>query len=477
MIQKKKQLMKSGLFTVLIVFIVVSATVVFSIAKQDNETYEGLKLFSDVISEIENNYVEPVETKELIDKAIQGMVSSLDPHSAFLPPEAFDDLQSETKGEFGGIGIVITMRDNRLTVISPIEGTPAYKAGVQAQDIIVKVDGELTKGMMLWEAVKKMRGEPGTPVEISIYRKGEPEILDLNLVRAVIPMDSVRSLTLKPGYGYLWITNFRENTADEVKTALEGLEKENTPLKGLILDLRDNPGGLLDQAVKVSDIFLDSGTIVSIRGREGKESEEYKAHQDTSPNNYPIVLLINGGSASASEIVAGALQDNHRVLVLGTTSFGKGSVQTVRPLRNGYALKYTIALYYTPSGKSIQAEGIIPDLVVKRQILDETAGDGFDANMIKEGDLKNHLTADDKNGEKNDETQDIEDLMDDAKKKDDVKSDNEKDLTETEKIIRLRDAVYENSATDPDALLLDSQVNRAYEILKGYEIFHQYLQK
>ena len=207
----------------------------------------------------------------------------------------------------------------------------------------------------------------------------------------MIPLESVRSLTLKPGYGYLWITNFRENTADEVKKALADLEKENAPLKGLILDLRDNPGGLLDQAVKVSDIFLDTGTIVSIRGREGKESEEYKAHQNIGPNNYPIVLLINGGSASASEIVAGALQDNHRALVLGTTSFGKGSVQTVRPLRNGYALKYTIARYYTPSGKSIQAEGIIPDLVVKRQILDETAGDGFDANMIKEGDLKNHL--------------------------------------------------------------------------------------
>jgi len=474
MIQKQKQLLKSGLLIVLIALMVVSATAVYGdLAKQDSETYEGLKLFSDVIAEIENNYVEPVETKELIEKAIQGMVHSLDPHSSFLPPEAFDDLQSETKGEFGGIGIVITMRDGRLTVISPIEGTPAYKAGVQAQDIIIKVEGEQTKDMMLWEAVKKMRGEPGTPVEIGIYRKGEPEILELTLVRAVIPLESVRSLTLKPGYGYIWVTNFRENTTDEVKKALKELEKETSPLKGLILDLRDNPGGLLDQAVKVSDIFLETGIIVSIKGREGKEGEEYTAHQNIGANDYPIVLLINGGSASASEIVAGALQDNHRALVLGTTSFGKGSVQTVRPLRDGYALKYTIARYYTPSGKSIQAEGILPDLVVKRRVLDETADDGFDSNLIKEGDLKNHLTT----GEEDEEIKAIEEKIDDIKDKDDVEEDSEENMTEVEKIMRLRDAVYEHSSTDSNALLLDSQVNRAYEILKGYEIFQGLSQK
>lgn len=477
MIQKQKQLLKSGLFIVLIALMVVSATVVYGdLAKQDIETYEGLKLFSDVIAEIENNYVEPVETKELIEKAIEGMVHSLDPHSSFLPPEAFDDLQSETKGEFGGIGIVITMRDGRLTVISPIEGTPAYKAGVQAQDIIIKVEGEQTKDMMLWEAVKKMRGEPGTSVEISIYRKGESEILDLTLVRAVIPLDSVRSLTLKPGYGYIWVTNFRENTTDEVKKALKELESGTSPLKGLILDLRDNPGGLLDQAVKVSDIFLETGIIVSIKGREGNEGEEYTAHQNIGPNDYPIVLLINGGSASASEIVAGALQDNHRALVLGTTSFGKGSVQTVRPLRDGYALKYTIARYYTPSGKSIQAEGILPDLVVKRRVLDETADDGFDSNLIKEGDLKNHLTTGEEDGEGED-IEAIEEKIDDVKDKDDVKKDREEDMTEVEKIMRLRDALYEHSSTDSNALLLDSQVNRAYEILKGYELFQGLSQK
>ena len=467
MTQKQKHLVKSGLLVVCVAAIIISASVVFGVAKQDSDTYEGLRLFSDVISEIEKNYVEPVETKELIEKAIQGMVSSLDPHSSFLPPEAFDDLQSETKGEFGGIGIVITMRDSRLTVISPIEGTPAYKAGVQAQDIIIRVDGELTKGMMLWEAVKKMRGEPGTPVEISIFRKGESEILDLTLVRAVIPLDSVRSLTLKPGYGYLWITNFRENTTDEVVTALEKLENESDPLKGLILDLRDNPGGLLDQAVKVADVFLDAGTIVSIRGREGEAEDSYDAQPGDEAKGYPIVLLINGGSASASEIVAGALQDNHRALVLGTTSFGKGSVQTVRPLRDGYALKYTIARYYTPSGRSIQAEGIIPDLVVKRQLLDERAGDGFDANLIKEGDLKNHLAGDNES----EVIDEIDELIDGAEDKNDDKASDKEEMTEAERIIRLRDALYEHSSTDSNAMLLDSQINRAYEILKGYEIF------
>lgn len=467
----KKQAIKNILLIMLMGVVLGAATGVYgALKKNSNETYEGLKLFSDVIAEVENNYVEPVKTKELIEKAIEGMVSSLDPHSAFLPPEAFDDLQSETKGEFGGLGIVITMRDNQLTVISPIEGTPAYKAGILAQDIIVKIDGESTKDMMLWEAVKKLRGEPGSTVEIGIYRQGATEVMDLKLVRAVIPMDSVRSLTLKPGYGYLWVTNFRENTVDEVLKALKKLESESAPLKGLVLDLRDNPGGLLDQAVKVSDVFLEEGVIVSIRGRDEKQMEEYAAQADGLSGGYPIVILINGGSASASEIVAGALQDNKRAIVIGTTSFGKGSVQTVRPLRDGYALKYTIARYYTPSGKSIQAEGIQPDLVVKRRVLDETAPDGFDSALIKEGDLKNHLTS----GQEEEADEAMEKKP--AKKIKDVKKDSDEDemdkeATELEKIMRLRDAVYEHSSTNSNAMLLDSQVNRAYEILKGYELF------
>jgi len=467
----KKQLVKTILLIMLTGAILGAATGVYgALKKNSNETYEGLKLFSDVIAEVENNYVEPVKTKELIEKAIEGMVSSLDPHSAFLPPEAFEDLQDETKGEFGGLGIVITMRDNQLTVISPIEGTPAYKAGILAQDIIVKIDGESTKDMMLWEAVKKLRGEPGSAVEIGIYRQGATEVMDLKLVRAVIPMDSVRSLTLKPGYGYLWVTNFRENTVDEVLKALKKLESESAPLKGLVLDLRDNPGGLLDQAVKVSDVFLEDGTIVTIRGRDEKQMEEYTAQADGLSGGYPIVILINGGSASASEIVAGALQDNKRAIVIGTTSFGKGSVQTVRPLRDGYALKYTIARYYTPSGKSIQAEGIQPDLVVKRRVLDETAPDEFDSALIKEGDLKNHLTSG-QEAESGKAAEKKPAKADKDAKKDKDEEATDKEATELEKIMRLRDAVYEHSSTNSNAMLLDSQVNRAYEILKSYELF------
>jgi carboxyl-terminal processing protease len=455
---------KKGFLLILAVAVLlISSRVYGDLSKAD--TYEGLKLFSDVIEEIEKNYVEPVNTRELIEKAIHGMVESLDPHSTFMPPEAFEDLQTETRGDFGGIGIVITKRNGMLTVVSPIEGTPAYRAGVKANDVIIKVGDKSTQDMMLWEAVKLMRGEPGTDIKITIVREGETDPLNFDLVRDVIPMDSVRYVMLKPGYGYLWITNFRENTTDEVRKALADLEKKADPLKGLILDLRDNPGGLLTQAISLADVFLREGKIVSIRGRDEKEESVYNAELNNDEPDYPIVLLINGGSASASEIVAGALQDNGRALVIGTTSFGKGSVQTVRPLRDGYGLKYTIARYYTPSGRSIQAEGIHPDLVVKRRLLDETSG-GADARRIKEGDLKNHLPGDMEFNEDKDS-----DNKTDSDQLEKNKGPEPDDETDVEKLMRLRDAVYEHSDREPDALLLDSQVNRAYEILRGYEIF------
>ena len=356
-----------------------------------DETYEELKVFSDVLDIIEKNYVDPVEPKELIRGAIQGMINSIDPHSAYLLPEAYKDLQIETRGEFSGIGIVITMQDNMITVISPIEGTPAYKAGVKAGDVIIKVDGQDTKAMMLWEAVKKMRGKKGTEVVITVLRKGVADPIDFTLVRDIIPLESVRAHLLKPGYGYIRITNFREKTGQDVMAALQELESEKPPLKGLILDLRDNPGGLLDQAIEVSDIFLDSGKIVSIKGRLEAHSKTYMAQKNTVKHPYPIVLLINGGSASAAEIVAGALQDHGRCVVLGTTSFGKGSVQTVEPLRDGSGLKLTIARYYTPNGKAIQATGIIPDIVVEPRDL-STEEESAEPRM-KEKDLKNHISA------------------------------------------------------------------------------------
>ncbi|MFW6271542.1 MAG: S41 family peptidase [Desulfosalsimonas sp.] len=451
--------------TLVVVCGVLAAKSVYS-GLSNEETYEGLKLFSDVIEELEKNYVEPVDSRELIEKAINGMVESLDPHSTFMPPEALDELQDETRGEFGGVGIVITKRDGRLTVVSPIEGTPASRAGIQANDVIIEVDGKSTEDMMLWEAVKKMRGEPGTEVNIKVVRKGRPEPVQFSLKRDIIPMESVKHAMLRPGYGYVWVTNFRENTEDEVKKALADLEKKGDPLKGMILDLRDNPGGLLSQAVSVSEVFLREGKIVSIRGRNEKEQSVYEASDDGSEPDYPVVILINGGSASAAEIVAGALQDNSRALILGTDSFGKGSVQTVKPLRGGYGLKYTIAKYYTPAGRSIQAEGIRPDLIVRRRLIDEQTAP--DLESLKEKDLRNHLP-----GEIEQQRQQDDAMQNDADDKVDEKESlpETSDETEREKLLRLRNALYSHSDQDPEVLLRDSQVNRAYEILKGYEIF------
>lgn len=410
-----------------------------------DRTYEELKVFSDVLDIIQENYVDTVEPKELIRGAIQGMISSIDPHSAYLLPDAYKDLQIETKGEFSGIGIVITMQDNWVTVISPIEGTPAYRAGIKAGDQIIKVDGEKTKPMMLWEAVKKMRGKKGTPVLVTIWRKESPEPLEFNIVRDIIPLESVRSHSLKPGYGYVRITNFREKTANDVKAALKELESDKTPLKGLILDLRDNPGGLLDQAIEVADIFLDSGRIVSIKGRRKPHSKIYVAHSNKDKHSYPIVLLVNEGSASASEIVAGALQDHDRCVVLGTTSFGKGSVQTVEPLRDGSGLKLTIARYYTPDGHAIQARGIIPDVVVEqRKIL---AGEGKKRPHMTEKDLENHISAEPK-----------EDLSEEIK----------------EKILDIKGVKVpgeDASAVAKRLVAQDYQVQRALDILTSWQIF------
>ena len=363
-----------------------------SVHGAEEETYQSLKLFADVLEELENNYVDEVKPQELVQNAIKGMVGNLDPHSSFMPPDAFEDLQDDTKGEFSGIGIVITMKDDILTVVSPIEGTPAYEAGITAGDIIVKIDDVSTKDLAMWEAVKKMRGTRYEEVKITIIREGASAPLAFTLKRDMIPMTNVRSAMPTPGFGYLRITNFRMNTLDDVTKQLSDLEKQGNGLKGLIIDLRDNPGGLLDQAIRVSDLFIDKGVIVSIKGRIEKNNQVFKAHPNFPEHNYPIVTLINGGSASASEIVAGALKDNSRSLILGTTSFGKGSVQTVRPLKDGFGLKYTIARYYTPSGHSIQAKGIQPDIQVEPGTVQEASKDDSAFGlMLKEKDLRNSL--------------------------------------------------------------------------------------
>ncbi|MDM8540707.1 S41 family peptidase [Desulfococcaceae bacterium HSG9] len=443
MTTKRHKFIKLGLLLVIIVACVIIATGFNrKIAASNNETYKSLKTFTDVLEIVEKNYVDEVDTKDLINKAIQGMVHGLDPHSALLPPEAFDELQIDTKGEFGGIGIVITMQKGILTVISPIEGTPAFKAGIEAQDKIIKVDGESTQDMKLWEAVKKMRGPKGKEVIITVVRKGVPKPIEFKLIRDIIPVESVRSIVLKPGYGYIRITNFQANTETDILTELKKMESGKVALKGLILDLRNNPGGLLDQAIKVSDIFLENVKILSIKGRYKKNNKVFKGTPNTPARTYPIVVLINSGSASASEIVAGALQDNHRALILGTTSFGKGSVQTVEELPEGYGLKLTIARYYTPNGRSIQAKGIEPDIVIKHKIIEEDEEN--DDGVITEADLKNHLEAE----------------PDASDKKETRTSDKKK-----------RSVASKYGKLQLDNLNADYQVMRSLEILISYNIF------
>lgn len=420
-----------------------------NLSASGEETYKGLKLFADVIELVEQTYVDPVDSKELIEKAIQGMVHSLDPHSSLLTPDDLKELQIDTQGEFTGIGVSITMRDGFVTVVSPIEGTPAYKAGIEAGDRIVKVDGEPTKELR--QAVKMIRGAKGTKVLVTITREGVNEPIDFNLIRDVIPVESVRSFVLKPGYGYIWITNFRDNTTEDLVSKLVELESGKVPLKGLILDLRDNPGGLLNQSIQISDLFLEKGTILSIKGRRKNDAKTYEAKPNSTKRNYPIVVLINGGSASASEIVAGALQDSKRALILGTTSFGKGSVQNVETLRDGYGLKLTIARYYTPSGRSIQAKGIEPDIIVKKRFIDEEDRVGTDEGMTKEKDLKNHLEAEPYKNQ------------DDQKK-----SEEEKDRKRKPEINIPK---YRYGRLMLEHLQLDNQVMRALDILVSHEIF------
>lgn len=403
-----------------------------------DETYKGLKILSDVLEIIQRNYVDTVESKDLIEKAIQGMVSSLDPHSALLPPEAYQELRIDTEGKFTGIGIHVTMRDGFVTVVSPIEGTPAFRAGVKARDKIIKVDGVETSELR--DAVKKMRGPKGTTVVITIIRETEKQPIDFSLVRDVIPIRSVRATMLEPGYGYIRITNFRDSTTDDVVAALEKLEQDENGLKGLVLDLRDNPGGILSQAISVSDLFIDQGTILTIKGRLEKHNNVYKARNNDVSREYPLIVLVNGGSASASEIVAGALKDHNRALLLGTQTFGKGSVQTVESLRDGYGLKFTIARYYTPSGQSIQATGIKPDITVKmeEQLRQDKSASSDD--LPKEKDLKNHLES--------------KPLKDTPQTNQDPKT----QLSETEIVLQ-------------ENIRQDNQVTRALELLISYEIF------
>ncbi len=367
----------------------------YSASSSNSEIYRQLDLFGDVLERVRQDYVEKPDDTQLIESAINGMLASLDPHSAYLSPKHFRDMQVQTRGEFGGLGIEVTMENGVVKVVAPIDGTPAHKAGIQANDLITHLDGEQIVGLTLEQAVEKMRGPENTPITLTIVRKGREEPFDVTIVRDIIRISAVKSrLEADDQVAYIKITTFNEQTHTNLVKAVEELKKKaGKKLKGYIIDLRNNPGGLLDQAVAVSDAFLDKGAIVLTKGRNLEELQRSQARPGDITDGKKIVVLVNGGSASASEIVAGALQDHKRATIVGTRSFGKGSVQTIIPLGSNGAIRLTTARYYTPSGRSIQAQGIDPDIVVEQDLPPELQGKEA-AKPRGEASLRGHLKPD-----------------------------------------------------------------------------------
>lgn len=382
--------------TLVAVGALLGATAVALVQKSPNtataagtETYRQLAVFGDVFERVRASYVTAPDEKELVRNAIQGMLSSLDPHSSYLDPDAQRDMRVETKGEFGGLGIEVTMEDDAVKVIAPIADTPADKAGVLAGDLIVEIDGTEVRGLSLKEAVDMMRGLVNTPIDIKVIRQGADKPIDITIIRDIIEIRDVRN-RVEGDIGYVRITRFTEKTYDNLDEAISKLTEEigKDKLKGFVLDLRLNPGGLLNQAINVSDAFLERGKVVSTRGREESDISRFDARPGDLTGGLPVIVMINGGSASASEIVAGALQDHERATILGTQSFGKGSVQTLIPLGENGALRLTTALYYTPSGTSIQGKGITPDIIVEQPLPDEFKGQDVERG---ESDLRGHI--------------------------------------------------------------------------------------
>ena len=369
------------------------AAVVIGQAIAGTDTYRQLNLFGDVFERVKNDYVREVKDGELVESAINGMLMGLDPHSSYLNPKNFSDMQVSTRGEYGGLGLEVTMEDGLVKVISPLDGTPAARAGIKTGDLIATIDGTQIQGLTLSEAVDKMRGPVNSQIKITLLRKGEKKPLDIVITRAIIRVESVR-WKQEGDIAYFRVTTFNEQTEDGLEKAVDQTKaKIGNRLRGIVLDLRNNPGGLLDQAISVSDAFLDQGEIVSTRGRRAGDTQRYNARSGQIFQGVPIVVLVNEGSASASEIVAGALQDQKRARVIGTRSFGKGSVQTVIPLSGGVdgALRLTTAKYYTPSGRSIQATGIDPDILVEQKTEDDSEADAKD--RLSEANLPKHLNA------------------------------------------------------------------------------------
>lgn len=419
---------------------------VSAVGRQD---YESLESFSNILSIVKKNYVEETETKNLVNGAINGMLSALDPHSAYLTPDLYKDLQSDTQGRFGGLGIEITVKGGILTVVSPIEDTPAFKAGIKPGDQIFKIEDEFTKDMSLVDAVKKMRGLKGTKINLTIRREGAADLIDVSMIRDIIRVQSVKSRSLEPGYGYVRLAQFQERSDRDVQRALEKLAAEKSGLKGLVLDLRNNPGGLLNQAVRVSDLFLDSGLIVYTDGRIESQKQKFFAQKEGTWMDFPVVVLVNGGSASASEIVAGALQDHKRAVVLGTKTFGKGSVQTILPLDDNSALRLTTARYFTPKGRSIQATGIVPDVIIENIVLQDGKPDERKRPSLREENLPGHLNNPQQNSAK-----------------------------DQEQIDREREKQIPTSGpTGDETIDNDQQLKRALDLLKSWDVFKQVVQK
>ena len=427
---------KATLFVVTVTLL--TLTIAFGVqrrcaAQGTGNDYESIELFTDVLSIVKKSYVEEVDTKKLIYGAINGMLSSLDPHSSFMPPDTYKEMKIDTKGAFGGLGIEITVKDGILTVISPIEDTPAFKAGIKAGDQILKIDDKFTKDLTITDAVKRMRGIKGTKVTLTIMREGFEKTKEFVLERDIIQVKSVKFKVLDDGYGYVRISQFQEKTDEDLEKALKSLQSEK-PLKGLVLDLRNDPGGLLDQAVRVCEHFTEEGQlIVYTEGREKDSKMRFTSRKGGKESNYPIVVLINSGSASASEIVAGCLQDHKRAVVMGTQSFGKGSVQTIIPLSDNSGLRLTTARYFTPSGRSIQAKGITPDIVAEKVEIAASTEKKTDGMHIREKDLENHFEGETK------------EPVDEKK---------------------VKPAPYK---TD-EAVKGDSQILRALDLLKGWDI-------
>jgi len=425
---------------------------------QQADRYENLELFNRVLHFVENNYVDEVKNKDLIHGAIKGMLETLDPHSNFLPPDVFKDMKIDTSGKFGGLGIEIGMKDNLLTVISPIEDTPAWKAGLKPNDRIVKIDKESTKGMSLVEAVSKMRGKPRTDVILSVYREGFDKIREIKITREIIKIQSVKSEPVEPEYGYVRLSSFNESAAADVKKAIDNLNKKKK-LRGLVFDMRMNPGGLLDQAVEVASLFYEDGVVVSTIGRNRDQKEVKHAHKNAAFKELPVAILVNSSTASAAEIVAGALQDHHRAIVMGQPTFGKGSVQTVIELPHDMGLKLTIARYYTPSGRSIQEKGVQPDIILDEFDPKLLAKARLKTEAFRERDLKGHMANTDKKAEEDEakefKQEELEAITRESKGKGD-----KADKKEDDDLTPIRFNPKE-----------DFQVREAVNYLKSYELF------